>query len=225
MKSLKWLSALVAAAVISTAPVAYAAVDEQTCDINDPYCHRFTKAEEYFKQLNPNATEEEWLQLREHLRVFTDPARMAAVMGDPVKFAEWMAALSDPDAVHLMMRCSQEPIMWNTWLRNFSNPDLLFKAGVVFVNPLTYLQWMVAPVNTQVYAKLAPLVSSELWADWGNKATTLKFYEPLYSWVDPQWTVDRVNWAFDPNTYGNLFYWFTQVFAGYGGPTTAALTQ
>jgi len=189
------------------------------CDLNDPYCHRFTKAEEYFKKLNPDASEEEWLTLRGHLRAFTDPERLAQVMADPAKFAEFLAALSDPDAVHLMMRCAQEPVMWNTWLRVVTNPEKMMKAGFVFMNPFMYFNWMMAPVNPQVYARLTPLTDEQLWADWTNKGANPAFYEPLYSWLNPQWSAERMTWVMDPNTYGNMFAWFTQAVAGYA-PTT-----
>lgn len=186
-----------------------------TCDLNDPYCHRFSKAEEYFKKLNPEASEEEWLTLRGHLRAFTDPARLSAVMADPVKFADWLTALSDPDAVHLMVRCMQEPVMWNTWMRVMTNPEKMMQAGMVFMNPMVYFNWMMAPMNQQVYAKLEPLTDDQLWADWSSKLDNGTFYEPLYAWTDPQWSVDRVTWAVDPSTYGNMFAWFAQGFNAY----------
>lgn len=195
-----------------------------SCDLNDPYCHRFSKAEEYFKKLNPDASEEEWVTLRGHLRTFTDPARLSAVMADPVKFAEWLAALSDPDAVHLMVRCMQEPVMWNTWMRVVSNPEKMMQAGMVLINPMVYVNWMMAPMNQQVYAKLEPLTDDQLWTDWGAKLDNGTFYEPLYSWTNPQWSVDRMTWAMDPNTYGNIFAWFTQSFATYSPGQPAATT-
>ena len=226
-----WLHRLAASALLVTAlsfgmgSTSYAETSgADTCDLNDPYCHRFTKAEEYFKKLNPDASEEEWLRMRGHLRAFTDPVRLAQVMGDPVQAADFMAALSDPDAVHLMLRCAQEPIMWDTWLRVMTNPEKMMNAGLVFINPLVYFNWMMAPLNPQVYAKLAPLVESELWSDWAAKSANPTFYEPLYSWIDPQWSVDRIFWAMNPNTYGNMFAWFTQALSA-STPTTALNTQ
>ena len=185
------------AGLIGAATIGYAA-EKDVCDINDPYCHRFTKAEEYFKKLNPSASEEEWQTLRGDLRAFTDPERMAAVMANPARFAEWIVALSDPDAVHLMLRCSQEPVMWNTWLRVMTDPEKMMKAAFVFMNPGMYMQWTFAPMNPQVHAKLAPLADDKLWADWTKKGTNPVFHEPLYSWINPQWWVDRMTWAMDP---------------------------
>ncbi len=194
-----------------------------TCDLNDPYCHRFTKAEAYFNKLNPDASEEEWLKLCVHLRAFTDPERMAQVMADPAQFAEFLVALSDPDAVHLMLRCAQKPIMWNTWMQVVTNPEKMMKAGFVVMNPFTYFSWMMAPVNPQMYANLTTFGDAHLWADWTRKGADPTFFEPLYAWLNPQWSVERTTWAMDPNTYGNMFVWFTQGLASYA-PTAGTTT-
>ena len=112
--------------------------------------------------------------------------------------------------------------MWNTWMRVMTNPEKMMQAGMVFMNPMVYFNWMMAPVNQQVYAKLEPLTGEQLRADWSNKLDNGTFYEPLYSWTDPQWSVDRMTWAMDPGTFGNMFAWFTQGFNAYPAPASPA---
>lgn len=186
----------------------------QTCDLADrSRCHRFTKAKQYYFELNPDASQEEWLDMERLLRPFTNPAKMAEIMADPARMAQWMAGLSSPDAVHLMMRCSQEPIMWNTWMRTFTDPEIMMQAMLPFMNPLTYFKWAFAPMDPNVYAGFAPLAEPELYSAWGDKLAQPKYYEPLYSWMYPQWSIDRMAWAMNPETYGNLFVWWAQAFA------------
>ena len=194
----------------------------QTCDLADrSRCHRFTKARQYYFELNPDASEEEWLKMERLLRPFTNPAKMAEIMADPARVAKWMAGLSSPDAVHLMMRCSQEPIMWNTWMRTFTDPDIMMQAMLPFMNPLTYFKWAFAPMDPNVYAGFAPLADPKLYTAWSDKLAQPKYYEPLYSWMYPQWSIDRMAWAMNPETYGNLFVWWAQAFAY---PTQASAT-
>lgn len=203
------------------APVA----QTSTCDPSKGYCHDFSKAKQYYMELNPNATQEEWLKMEATLRPFTDPEIMAEIMADPARLSAWMTALMDPDAIHLMMRCSQEPVMWNTWLRTMTNPVKIASAMIPFVNPVTYLKWMIAPVNPQVYAGMAPLINGNFYADWGSKLATLKFYEPMYSWIYPQWTFDRVLWSLNPYTYVNMFSWLIEPFTTTYAPQATQLPQ
>ena len=185
----------------------------KTCDLADrSRCHRFTKAKHYYFELNPDASQEEWLDMEGLLRPFTNPAKMAEIMADPARMAKWMAGLSSPDAVHLMMRCSQEPIMWNTWMRTFTDPEIMMQAMLPFMNPLTYFKWAFAPMDQNVYAGFAPLADPELDTAWGNRLAQPKYYEPLYSGMYPQWSNDRMAWAMNPETYGNMFVWWTQAF-------------
>lgn len=228
------LGTLVTAALLWSSLPAYAQDDKartasaeedpylQTCDLADrSRCHRFTKAKKYYFELNPDATEEEWLDMERLLRPFTNPAKMAEIMAHPARMASWMAGLSSPDAVHLMMRCSQEPIMWNTWMRTFTDPGIMMQAMLPFMNPGTYFKWAFAPMDPNVYAGFAPLADPELYTAWGDRLAQPKYYEPLYSWLNPQWSIDRMTWAMNPATYGNLFAWWTQAFAY---PTQAPAT-
>jgi hypothetical protein len=198
--------ALVTLLHLAPAPATFAA-EGGACDLNDRYCHRFVKAEQYYREINPDATDEDWAKMQALLRPFTDPASMTAIMADPARLTAWMTGLTDPDAIHLMMRCSQEPIMWNTWLKVAGNPVKLAEAMIPFFYPSTYINWIIAPVNPKVYAGFGDLVSADYYADWGNKAGMLTFYEPLWSWVDPQWTVDRLAWLVSPEPYASPFQW------------------
>ncbi len=102
----------VAEEMVAPATVAKEVVAEAACDVADPYCHNFAKAKEYYLELGN--TEESFEALVPHLRVFTDFGLMARVMGDPEESAKLMAALADPDVVHLMLRGMQEPVMWES---------------------------------------------------------------------------------------------------------------
>ena len=66
-------------------------------------------------------------------------------------------------------------------------------------------------VNGDAYNALKPFVQSELYADWANKGTKIKLYEPTWSFMNPQWTVDRLAWAIDPKTYVNPFTWIMEI--------------
>ena len=70
---------------------------------------------------------------------------------------------------------------------------------------------LTSPVNGDVYSALKPFVQSELYADWANKGTKIKLYEPTWSFMHPQWTVDRLAWAIDPKTYVNPFTWIMDI--------------
>jgi len=207
MKLWKYLAGGLFAGVMALQTVSAFATEQETCELDDQYCHRFVKAEQYYKELNPDATPEEWQHMQSLLRPFTDPEAMAAVMADPAKLSAWMTGLTDPDALHLMMRCSQEPVMWNTWLRAMGNPVKMAKATLPFMNPVTYVKWMMAPIDLDMYAGFAPFISGDYYVDWANKATTLKFYEPTWSWAYPEWTVDKVTWMLDPQTYLHPIRW------------------
>ncbi len=191
------------------------AAEEESCTAGDAYCHQFVKAEGFYRELNPNATDEEWKHMQSLLGPMTDPVSMAETFANPAKLTAWMTGLTDPDAIHLMMRCSQEPVMWNTWLKMLGNPVKMAEATFPFFDPRTYLNWMVAPVNPKVYAGMAPLISVDYYADWLTKATTLKFYEPTWSWAYPQWTIDRVSWAFSAEPYAAPFQWLVDSFSDF----------
>ena len=199
----------VAEEVVAPTAVAKEVVAEPACDVADPYCHNFAKAKEYYLELGN--TEESFEALVPHLRVFTDFGLMARVMGDPEESAKLMAALADPDVVHLMLRGMQEPVMWDTWVKQLTNPQAYIEMSLVAINPMTYIKWMTSPVNVDVYSALKPFVQSELYADWANKGTKIKLYEPTWSFMNPQWTVDRLAWAIDPKTYVNPFTWIMEI--------------
>ena len=199
----------VAEEVVAPTAVAKEVVAEAACDVADPYCHNFAKAKEYYLELGN--TEESFEALVQHLRVFTDFGLMARVMGDPEESAKLMAVLADPDVVHLMLRGMQEPVMWDTWVKQLTNPQAYIEMSLVAINPMTYIKWMTSPVNVDVYSALKPFVQSELYADWANKGTKIKLYEPTWSFMNPQWTVDRLAWAIDPKTYVNPFTWIMEI--------------
>jgi hypothetical protein len=199
----------VAEEVVAPTAVAKEVVAEPACDVADPYCHNFAKAKEYYLELGN--TEESFEALVQHLRAFTDFGLMARVMGDPEESAKLMAVLADPDVVHLMLRGMQEPVMWDTWVKQLTNPQAYIEMSLVAINPMTYIKWMTSPVNVDVYSALKPFVQSELYADWANKGTKIKLYEPTWSFMNPQWTVDRLAWAIDPKTYVNPFTWIMEI--------------
>lgn len=203
-------------ALLNLAPMGFAlAAEGDNCDLDDRYCHRFVKAEQFFHEINPDASEEDWVRMQSMLRPFTDPSAMTAIMADPARLSAWLTGLTDPDALHLMMRCSQEPIMWNSWLKMAGNPVRMAEAMVPFLYPNTYFKWMAAPLNPDFYAGFGPLLSTDYYADWADKATTAKFYEPVWSWVYPQWTVDRLSWLVSAEPYTSPFQWLVDSLSGF----------
>ena len=170
--------------------------------------HKFEKAQQYFLEFNPGATAEDFEKLRPWLKPFTDVEIMAAMFSSPRQFLQWMNAISEPEAVYLMMKCSTEPVMWDTWLYGLTDFEKLMRASMRFTNPLLYFNWMVGMFDPQVYTTMIALFDPNKYVRWAAVSANPKFYEPMFAFMDPNWYDPRLQWMFDPETFQpviNLF--------------------
>lgn len=163
--------------------------------------HKFTKALQYYLEFNPQGTPEDFEKMRPYLKPFTDAEVMADMFTDPRKMAAWMDAITEPDVIYLMMKCSQEPVMWDTWLRGLTDYEKLTRAMFRFFDPTTYMNWAVGLFDPQLYATLFRLLDPNKYARWAYASGNLKFYEPLIQWVYPSWWDERAQWLLDPQTF------------------------
>ncbi|MDH3280499.1 MAG: hypothetical protein OEQ18_05150, partial [Gammaproteobacteria bacterium] len=83
--------------------------------------HKFELAQKYYGECQ-GVSEADFETIRPHLKAFTDAEVMADVMADPTKFGQLMQIVMDPRVMHVMMKCSTEPVMWDTWMRGLTDP-------------------------------------------------------------------------------------------------------
>lgn len=222
MKLRSFISALGLLAVtgLATGPAASAETQTQAATTGQPapaasadqrqYAmeHKFEKALEYYLQYNKGATAEDFEKLRPWLKPFTDAEIMADMFTDPRKMMQWMNAITEPDAVYLMMKCSMEPVMWDTWLRGLTDYEKLTRAMFRFLEPTTYINWMVGWLDPNIYVNMLGLLDPNKYVRWAVASANPKFYEPMFAFLDPNWYGPRLEWMFDPKTFQpvlNLF--------------------
>ena len=166
--------------------------------------HKFEKAQAYYGRCE-HTESAEFDEIRPYLKGFTDVEVLTRIMSDPVETAKLMRIISDPRTMHVMMKCSTEPVMWDTWMRGLTDFNKLFRASTVFMNPMTYANWMMAPFRPEVYTAMFGMISPENLGRWGTALVNPTFYEPIYqpltsiSWYEP-----RLNWMMDPKSYEPL---------------------
>lgn len=166
--------------------------------------HKFELAKSYYG--NCAHTEgAEFDEIRPYLKAFTDVEVLTEIMADPIKSARLMRIVSDPRTVHIMMKCSTEPVMWDTWMRGLTDINKMFRASMVFMNPMTYVNWMMAPFRPEVYTSMFGMISPENLTRWGTALINPTFYQPLYEPLTSlSWYTPRVNWIIDPASYEPL---------------------
>lgn len=163
--------------------------------------HKFEKAQKYFLEYNPGATAADFEKLRPWLKPFTDAEVMADMFTDPRKMVEWMNRISEPDAVYLMMKCSTEPVMWDTWLRGLTDYNKLTRAMFRFMEPQTYMNWMIGWFDPNIYVNMIGMMDPNKYMRWMAASGNPKFYEPMFAFLDPNWYTPRMQWMFDPQTF------------------------
>ncbi|GAB4344892.1 MAG: hypothetical protein Kow006_01400 [Gammaproteobacteria bacterium] len=173
----------------------------------DPSEHKFEKAKAYYAQCK-GVQEGEFQRIKERLKAFTDMEVMAEHMEDPVKFAQLMQTLYDPRTLHVMMSCTTEPVMWDTWLKGLTDFDKMFRVGMRFMNPAIYMNWMMAPMNPQVWGPMMTFMDPNLWGRWTVAMGNPAFYQPFFAFFDPNWYTPRLNWMMNPNSYQPIYDMF-----------------
>ncbi|MDH3716245.1 MAG: hypothetical protein OET44_20640 [Gammaproteobacteria bacterium] len=162
--------------------------------------HKFEKAERYYAECA--AVEEgDFDAIKPYLRAFTDMEVMAQTMADPVEFAKLMQITSDPRTMHVMMKCSTEPVMWDTWMRGLTDWQKMSRTMTYFMNPGMYMAWITAPMNPQMYAPMFQMMNPAYYTRWTNAMMNPAFYQPMFAFADPNWYTPRLQWMMDPRSY------------------------
>ena len=184
------------------------AVAEGAAPVSDRFTrmeHKFEKALQYYLEFNPDKTAEDFEKLRPWLKPFTDVEIMMDMFSDPRKMVQWMNAISEPEAVYLMMKCSTEPVMWDTWMRGMTDYDKMMRTMVRFMDPGMYMRWMMAPMNPQVWAPMAQFMDPNYYMKWMTALGNPTFYQPFFAWTNPNWYTPRLSWMVDPQSYAPIF--------------------
>ncbi|KAA3631389.1 MAG: hypothetical protein DWQ08_04915 [Proteobacteria bacterium] len=166
--------------------------------------HKFELAKGYYDSCE-HTTAAEFDEIRPYLRGFTDVEVLTGIMADPVKATRLMRIVSDPRTMNIMMKCSTEPVMWDTWMRGMTDFEKMYRASLVFMNPMTYVNWMMAPFQPEVYGAMFGMISPENLARWGTALANPTFYQPMYEPLTSlDWYAPRLDWIIDPDSYAPL---------------------
>lgn len=192
------LAALWAVFSLGSAVAAETAVDPE---------HKFELAKKYYAEC-AGVSEGDFEKIRPHLKAFTDMEIMADYMSDPVKMAQLMATVNDPRTIHVMLKCSTEPVMWDTWLRNLTDPNKMIRTGMRFMNPMMYMNWMFAPINPGVWNPMLSMLSPASFDRWGRALVNPAFYQPFFAPMDLNWYDKRLRWLADPRSFQPVYNMF-----------------
>lgn len=188
--------------------VAFAETESQS-DTGNTSEHKFEKAKEYYAECK-HVTDEDFAAIKPYLKAFTDVEVMADMMSQPQQFAQLMMVVNDPRTMHVMMKCSMEPVMWETWMRGLSDPAKMMRAASRFMNPQMYFNWSMAPMNPQMYAPMMAMMNPQYYMNWTNAMMNPAFYNPMMAMMDPNWYATRMNWAANPESYASMFNMMNQ---------------
>ena len=112
MKKLLILSLSITSAALALGLLATASADIQTQPEREQAMeHKFEKAKQYYAECQ-NVSDQDFEDIRPYLKAFTDVEVMADTMANPVQFAKFFQVINDPRTMHVMMKCSTEPVMW-----------------------------------------------------------------------------------------------------------------
>ena len=195
------LKSLLAAALLIVPPVGLAQITEQDRE------HKFELAEKYYAECR-HIQDGQFEEIRPYLKAFTDVEVLADTVADPIRFAKLMQIVSDPRTMHVMMKCSTEPVMWDTWVRGLTDFDKMARAGTRFMNPVMYMNWMMAPMNPQFYAPVMQMMNPGYYTLWMNAMMNPAFYQPMFAFMDPNWYTPRLQWMADPRSMEPLYTMF-----------------
>ncbi len=163
--------------------------------------HKFRKAMGYYTECKA-ASAAEFEQIKPHLKAFTDSEVMAETVNDPEKFFKLMEVVNDPRTVHVMMNCSTEPVMWDTWMRGLTDFEKLTRASIKAMNPVGMFKWMMAPMNPKVWKSAVAHFDYNRYVRWGEAFLNPKFYRPITDMLtDYKWYEPRLAWFFKAETY------------------------
>lgn len=188
-----------------------------------PVEHKFELAKQYYAQCR-GVDASDFEKIRTSLKAFTDAEVMAATMADPAAFFHLMNVVNDPRTMHVMMKCSTEPVMWDTWMRGATDPDRLARAMGRLMNPGVVMAWMMAPMNPQVMTGMSAMADPNRYlVTWPQGLSNPTFYQPFVAWMDPAWQQPRLQWMMNPASYQPMVDLFTRYAAmtAVSGPETS----
>ncbi len=190
----KFLAASVATIALMGAP-ALAAEENAAGE------HKFEKAAAYYTECK-GASAAEFNDIKPYLKAFTDSEVMAETINDPEKFFKLMDIVNDPRTVHVMMNCSMEPVMWDTWMRGLTDFEKLTKASIKAMNPVGMFKWMMAPMNANVWKSAVAHFDYNKYVRWGQAFLNPAFYRPMTDMLtDYKWYEPRLAWFVKAETY------------------------
>ena len=205
MKPMKILSLSItgAAFVVGLLTTVWANTPVQT-ERDQAMDHKFDKAKNYYTECK-NTSDEDFEAIQPYLKAFTDVEVMADTMANPVQFAKFIQVVNDPRTMHVMMKCSTEPVMWDTWVRGLSDPTKLMNAAMRFMNPMVYFNWAMAPMNPEMYAPMTVMMSPQYYEKWATAMANPAFYNPFFAMMNPNWYTPRLEWMMNPESYSPMF--------------------
>ncbi len=166
--------------------------------------HRFELAKQYYGQCQ-NADAEQFELIRPYLQAFTDMEVMADTMADPAKFMDLMAAVNDPQTMHVMSKCASEPVMWDTWVKGMTDFNKMSRVMTRFMNPNMYFNWMVASMNPATYTPFMKMSDPAYYNKWMTALANPTFYQPMTQMADPNWYTPRMAWMSNPQSMQPFF--------------------
>ena len=166
--------------------------------------HRFDLAKQYYGQCK-YADAEKFELIRPYLQAFTDAEVMADTMADPARFMGLMAAVNDPQTMHVMSKCASEPVMWDTWVKGMTDFNKTGRAMTRFMNPNMYFAWMAASMNPATYQPLMKISDPAYFNKWMTALANPTFYEPVTQMADPNWYTPRIAWMTNPQSMQPFF--------------------
>lgn len=180
--------------------------------------HKFEKAKQYYGECQ-GVDQGDFEKIRPHLKAFTDMEVMAEYMSDPAKFAQLAQTIYDPRTIHVMMKCSTEPVMWDTWMSGMTDFDKMMRTAMRFMNPAMYMNWMMAPMNPNVWGPMMGMMDPNMMARWTTAMANPAFYQPFFAPMDPNWYTPRMQWMMDPRSMQPMFNMFNMPNMIHGQPT------
>ena len=179
--------------------------------------HKFELAKQYYGQCK-GVSADDFENIRTYMKAFTDAEAMAETMADPVRFFQLVNIVNDPRTIHVMMKCSTEPVMWDTWMRGATDYEKMTRAMMRFANPGMVMAWMMAPMNPQVWKPVAEMADPNRYmVTWAQALANPTFYDPMLAPLDPAWQQKRIDWFMNPASFQPFF----QMFNAFAGPATS----
>jgi len=162
--------------------------------------HKFELAAKYYTECK-NVGDGDFDKIRPYLTAFTDMEVMAQTLADPQRLFELMAVINDPRTLHVMAKCSTEPVMWNTWMRGLTDFNKYIASSMVFMSPQTWINWAMAPMNPGVWNAMFSQLDPQRYVQWVTSAFNPQFYAPMLAPMDPAWYGPRVQWLAAPQNW------------------------